>query len=149
MMSDPKENAPDKAKRLGLVLVIPDDHELFIDIDNSAALAEFHRRWPTFLKVCPNATKQYTMSSGGNWHVYVTVPNKTFTMDTRLILQAALGSDPLREMIAAFHHDEGYIYPSVFFEKPDSLREDMPHRGGSNIDLAASEIKKAGGSGED
>ena len=126
-MSDPKENAPDKAARLGMDLILPTDHELFVDIDAKYALDIFHQRFDLFKTVCKDATKQYTKSKSGNWHVYVTVPSQVFTMDERIALQAALGSDPLREMIATFHHKEGYQYPSVFFEHPNTVRADNPH----------------------
>lgn len=126
-MSDPRENAVDKAERLGMALVIPGDDELFVDLDSKGALDLFDSRFKQFIKVCPTARRQFTTSKSGNWHVYVTVPGSKFTMEQRIALQAALGSDPLREMIAVFHHAEGYEYPSVFFEHHGTVRSDIPH----------------------
>ncbi len=124
-MSDPRENAVDKAKRLGLLLVEPKPDELFVDIDSRRAMDEFLNRLSRFISVYKGTTVQYTTSVGGNWHAYVTVPGWSFTMDQRVAMQAALGSDPLREMIAMKHHHEGYAYPSVFFEK-DGVRRECP-----------------------
>lgn len=126
-MSDPSEPAPEKAARLGLLLVEPKDNELFVDLDHQADVDQFGVRLETFLRVYPEASVQYTRSSGGGWHAYVTVPNETFTIDQRIALQAALGSDPLREMIAISHAKGGYQWPCVFFETPDHVKTDQPH----------------------
>lgn len=125
-MSDPREYAPDKAARLGLTLVMPKDDELFIDLDSPDAMARFSLLFDDeFTQVYPLASVKFTTSSGGNIHAYVTVPElKPLKMEERLALEAALGGDPLRQMIAVKHHREGYAYPSVFFEKPGTVQRD-------------------------
>lgn len=126
-MSNPAESAPDKAARLGLALVEPEPTELFVDLDGLAALKDFESRYKCFLKVYPDSTVQFTTSSGGNTHAYVTCPEMLgMSMDQRIGLQASLGSDPLREMIAMKHWREGYEWPSVFFERPSEVRRDKP-----------------------
>ncbi len=87
-MSDPRENAVDKAKRLGLLLVEPKPDELFVDIDSRRAMDEFLNRLSRFISVYKGTTVQYTTSVGGNWHAYVTVPGWSFTMDQRIAMQA-------------------------------------------------------------
>lgn len=127
-MSDPRENAPDKAERLGMMLIEPALNELFVDLDDQSAFDGFAKRFAEFLKVHPLATVKWTRSKSGNWHAYVTVPNAEFSMEQRIALQAALGSDPLREIIAITHLAGGYQYPCVFFEAKGHVRSDTPHK---------------------
>jgi hypothetical protein len=108
-------------------LVQPKPNEVFVDLDNEAAQCGFAARWNDFVRVYPNATVQYTTSKSGNLHAYVTVPElDPLTMPERIAMQAALGSDPLREMIALNHHRGGYEYASVFFEVKGTIRRDTP-----------------------
>ncbi len=125
-MSEPNENAVDKAARLGMDLVLPKPNELFIDLDSISAAREFYNRWDIFLQVYPTATVKYTTSKGGNLHAYVNMENPVESMTHRIALQAALDSDPLREMIAVKHLLEGYEYPSCFFEDKNSVRRNDP-----------------------
>lgn len=126
-MSHPAEDAVGKAQRLGLTLVQPEPTELFVDLDGLAALKDFESRWELFKKVYPESSVQFTTSVSGNLHAYVTVPEMLgMSMDQRIGLQAALGSDPIMEMIAMKHRREGYEYPSVFFEQPGTERRDKP-----------------------
>ncbi len=125
-MSAPNENAVDKAARLGMKLVLPEPNELFVDLDNHEAIKDFKVRWEEFLKVYPLSSVTYTTSKGGNLHAYITMLEPVESMTHRIALQAALGSDPLREMIAVKHLLEGYEYPSCFFEKPDYVRRNEP-----------------------
>lgn len=121
-MSNPRENAPDKAARLGLILVEPLPNEIFVDLDNDEEIQGFRKRINTFMKVFRDAEVSYTTSSGGGIHAYISVPDAVFSVAERIALQAALGSDCLREIIAIDHYKNGYAYPSVFFENPGAVR---------------------------
>lgn len=125
-MSRPTEHAVEKAKRMGMDLVQPLPAEIFVDLDTAESRADFlNLRWPKFLEVFPRSTVQYTTSKSGNIHAYVTCPElDPLTPEERIAMQAALGSDPLREMIALEHWLEGYIYYSVFFETKGQQRRD-------------------------
>ena len=121
-MSEVREDAEEKAKRLGLDLLKPNPDEIFVDIDSYSDLVVFEHRFALFQKLWPASTARFTDSpSGKPWrkHVYVTVPALApLTDHERIALQAALGSDPFREMLAIFHGRAGYQHTSVFFEKP-------------------------------
>lgn len=127
-MSVPRENARDKAARLGLELVLPADNELFIDLDTLEAIDEFKIRFGDFTSIntFKHAKVQYTTSANGNTHVIVTLPDEKFTVLERIALQAALGSDPIREMIDVDNQRDGYEFVSVLFEKPGTTRRDTP-----------------------
>lgn len=119
-MSEVREDAVEKAARLGLTLVQPNPDQVFVDIDSERERVEFLARWLMFLELYPDATYTETRSQNNNWHIYITIPSLSPIGDhERIALQAALGSDPLREMLAIMHGRAGYKYTSVFFEKPN------------------------------
>jgi hypothetical protein len=121
-VSEVREDAVAKAARLGLLLVKPTDEQVFVDLDSLEQTTDFFGRWPEFLKLWPLATYKMTPSTSGKpgrHHVIVTVSDlKPLADHERIALQAALGSDPLREMLAIYHGRAGYEHTSVFFEKP-------------------------------
>jgi hypothetical protein len=125
-----KEDAEKKAKRLGLILTKPAANELFIDLDSLEATRDFlFVRMPALKQVWKQADFLMSPSpsgKNGHNHARVTIPElKTLTDHERIALQAALGSDPLREMLAIHNARDGYPYLSVLFEKPS--KESEPH----------------------
>lgn len=121
-MSEVREDAEAKAARLGLNLVKPGPADVFVDLDSAAAREEFEERFKLLKKLWPAATVRYTnsISGGFRWHAYVSVPDLAPLKDhERIALQAALNSDPFREMLAIYHGRAGYVHTSVFFEKPE------------------------------
>ena len=123
-MSEVREAAEEKAKRLGLTLVKPGPFEVFVDLDSTAERIEFERRFDLAKKLWKRSEYRYTESVNGSGgerrHAYVLMPNlQAMTGHERIALQAALGSDPFREMLAIFHGRAGYVHTSVFFEKPE------------------------------
>ncbi len=127
-MSEVREDAEEKAKRLGLDLVKPKDDEVFVDIDSEAELVEFHKRFAMALKLWIFADYKITPShKDGHYHAIVTINELAPIKEhERIALQAALGSDPLREMLAIYHGRAGYKWTSVFFEKPITPAEGQP-----------------------
>lgn len=125
----------------GMVVVLPAPHELFVDIDHppaseTATLAA-HLARDRIDRFCTEfewtAAYSYTTSPGGNVHLYAALQaadGATIELDvaTRIALQAAAGSDGMREVLALcrVHHDyEALEKPIVcFFEKPDTTRRD-------------------------
>lgn len=119
-MSEVREDAVEKAKRLGLDLIQPKDDEVFVDLDNCDDRSQFQRRIKLAQKLWPNMTvrEQVSGSGGDHRHVYITIPELRPIGDhERIAIQAALGSDAFRELLAVFHGRAGYKYTSVFFEK--------------------------------
>lgn len=121
-MSDIREDAKVKANRLGLDLVLPGPDEIFVDLDSPAESQIFNSRFDLFRELWPDATVRFTVSVSGNTHAYVKSRSlPPMTDSERIALQAALGSDPFREMLAIWHARAGYQYTSVFFEKPGQM----------------------------
>lgn len=104
----------------GCVVVIPKSNELFIDIDSESQFETFKRLIVTFQKLEHGA--RWTMApspSGKPGHYHVTVRlGRDIDNRERILLQAVLGSDPMRELLSLQRCDAGNPNPSLFFERP-------------------------------
>jgi hypothetical protein len=117
MSSEQREEPEAKATRLGLVVRYPAEQELFIDIDSEEAFATFLKLFEVFKEHTDEiATYVYTPSPSGkpgHFHVVVTMSRPLKDQNERIVFQALLGSDTMRELIA-YTHDAR----SCFFERP-------------------------------
>lgn len=140
-MSEVREDAKAKAKRLNLDLFKPGPSDVYVDIDSAADRMIFDIRFGLLLKLWPMATVRFTTSPSGiadRQHAYVVVPELApLGEHERIALQAALNSDPFREMLAIFHGRAGYKHTSVFFEKPNPTI--------AGVGLLDSAVEMAGG----
>ena len=108
----------DEADKRGLDVRVPKNNELFIDID-SEELTTFHRQLAVFLKRTDAAWSVRPSPSGKPYHVHivVTLTKRTVTNGERILLQAVLGSDPMRELLSWERIGIGDPHPTLFFEK--------------------------------
>ena len=127
-MSDASNNT---RKWEGCVRVIPGPAEVFVDLDTQQGVDEFFRRFDRMLEVYPESAVKWTTSVSGNWHAYVTVRPLPceLTNQWRAALQAALGSDPMREILAVNRFMKGTNGdPEIFFwEREGFIKTDAPH----------------------
>ena len=120
--SEDQEAEAAAAKR-GLVVVLPQERELFVDIDNDA-------QWQTFLKVIEKLTNtelaaswDATPSASGLPHRHVRVQlTRSVKPIERIALQALLGSDPIREWCSYERLAAGHVSPTRFFERKSEAR---------------------------
>ena len=111
----------DIAAAKGCFVRIPGPRELFIDIDSEEANANFER----LLKACPGdlveRVDRTPSPSGrpGHYHIVVTIGRDLKSDSERVLLQACLGSDPMRELLSWRRIENGSDSASVsiFFEK--------------------------------
>jgi hypothetical protein len=111
---DTIESAKAKAKTLGRVVVFPKANELFIDIDNPAAMRRFVRGVARFTGVT-FLVRPSPSGRPGRHHVVVTMPTEVTPME-RIALQSMLGSDPVRELLSWRRIQHGIEEPTLFFE---------------------------------
>jgi hypothetical protein len=104
----------------GLVLVVPEDNEIQIDLDSEEEWEEFQKRFEVFKRhfgLFIEGVKTIPSKSGlPHRHIYIEMGTKYSVME-RIAFQACLGSDPTREinnMRRVFNDD---IYPIALFEK--------------------------------
>ena len=120
-MSDHSEGKYTAAKTKGLVVVLPGDHDLFIDIDDALGMATFATQVAILnsFRPCTWVVAGSPSGKAGRSHVTVTFDDDTpLTNIERLALQAMLGSDRLHELLSYRSHFRGDPEPTCFFEKP-------------------------------
>jgi len=123
-----KQSVEDAAQKLGLIAMFPRANELTLDIDqpfdSTGVCSEFDRidevlERNNFYIV----SVLHTKSKSGNTHVWIrfrwTSVGFHITDCHRIALQAALGSDPVREAISVIRSLHGSLYPSALFETPE------------------------------
>jgi hypothetical protein len=108
------------AKEKGLKVVLPEDNQLQIDLDTEEAFDEFNRRldWFEFEKGAYTAESHFSNSGKPHRHITLTFKNVKFEEYQRIALQAALGSDIIREYLNCKRLWKGCKNPTRLFEKP-------------------------------
>lgn len=117
-LTESAEKASGKALEAGFTVYRSEPHLLLLDLDDHAALERFHKLFPWFQEKFPAAfIEDFWTSKSGNFH-YIVSLGTSLPIEERLILQAALGSDPKREILAVFRLHEGIDEPSLLFRPP-------------------------------
>jgi hypothetical protein len=118
----------------GMVILFPKEDELFIDCDTEEHFRIFIENFdmlnrnllklkPLNLGVEKRSCIEMWESKGGapGVHIIVQLP---FNVDStkRIAFQAALGSDPKRELLSLVRMENGDEFPTIFVEKPGFKR---------------------------
>lgn len=114
-----------KGKDLGLDVIIPGPNDIQLDLDNPSLDNSTLDRAISILNsngVPVSIVKRLPSKSGIGEHVYLSWP-KPLTELERLLLQACLGSDRVRELLGYFRHLRGIEPVSCLFEKPEEKKE--------------------------
>lgn len=114
-----KEEAEEIAASMELVAMFPLPDELFVDWDNSerSAFTYCHLIGGEVRHVAPVVRKLFyggllltselwTKSKSGNWHLYLRT-DRNIIPHQKPLLQAVLGSDPVKEMLTGLRIDAG------------------------------------------
>ena len=112
----------------GMVVLYPKDNELFIDCDTEEHFSNFIELFEILnnnVKIFdPPGEKYYEEieiweSKGGSpgKHIIVPLPFDVSSVE-RIAYQAALGSDPKREILSLIRLKNGDDFPTIFVEKP-------------------------------
>ncbi len=99
----------------GMVVKIPSDHELFLDIDSKEDFTHF-QKIIGYLPDVKGWIRSESKSGYPKCHVTVTM-NRVVTNGERILLQAVLGSDRLHELLSYLASRQGHTHPTVFFER--------------------------------
>lgn len=129
--NEARENYLSRVKDQGLVVVTPQDNQLQIDIDNQ-------QQYEAFLYAMKVVTSNWddsylidiedhpSKSGLPSRHITVTLPFKVDPWQ-RIALQAALGSDPIRELLSATRLFRNEPNPTMFVELKQASLEGMNH----------------------
>lgn len=108
----------------GLCVSFPAHNELQIDLDTPEDNERFARSWEIAAREFGLKPEHRTITpskSGEGAHVRVRMPF-TLTPWQRIALQAAMGSDPVRELLSAVRLHAGDPSPTLLFETPEVAR---------------------------
>jgi hypothetical protein len=112
------------AKYKGCEVVHPKPNELFIDLDSAEQIKNFN----VCIAILEKAEsfqiiRRETSPSGdpNKQHVVIRM-GRDVTDEERILLQACLASDPLREMLSLMRLRRGDEAPTILFEKPKGGR---------------------------
>lgn len=109
-----------KAEALGLNIVKPDDRTLQLDFDTEDQWDAFMtQRLTILLQYLDVERVWWTESHSGNKHVYIRL-KQVMSFLKRIAYQAALGSDPTRELLSLARVQLGQGETTMMFEKPDA-----------------------------
>lgn len=138
------EQCLDLARTLGRTVKLPATNELQLDIDSEEELNGFRARFARLKKILGESpvtgeeraepvggeatwTKRPSPSGKpGRYHVTVTLPREVRTHVERIVLQAVLGSDPMREVLNFRRWQHGDEQPTLFFEIEDDAKKVDP-----------------------
>lgn len=113
--SSPEQLAA-KAAGSGRVVVHAEPNQLFIDLDSEESLAKFYEQIDILEKYEQLARNVSESNQPGHYHAVVTLDRVPHPFE-RVALQAALGSDRKRELLALIQKQDGNPGPNVFFER--------------------------------
>lgn len=120
------EQTVERAKANGFEIVYGSDKLLCLDLDTP----ENMKTYKTFLSHLRSAypelgayeSGRWKSKSGIGWHVTVSV-KRNLDIPERLMLQVALGSDPLHEMLSLISYWRGNMTPTVLFKPTKKSKE--------------------------
>ena len=112
------------AETLGFEVVLPQNNQLQIDIDDYASYGVYLgnlKRYKLHFDNNPIILEEKKPSKSGregNQHITVTLADP-ISNEKRILLQALLGSDPVREMLSYIRLVNDDEHPTLFIEKPE------------------------------
>jgi hypothetical protein len=121
-----------RQEALGNVVLSPEDNELLIDCDTEEQFRNFLELFEilnTNLLFYPKPPDAYydevklweSKSGAEHYHILIFLPF-TVTSVERIAYQAALGSDPKRELLSLIRMKHGDDFPSILIEKPGFVK---------------------------
>ena len=113
------QNAINKAKFENLEVKFPTTNELFIDVDNEHSFQMFIRLFQIFQKFVDKGASfvEYPSKSGlPKRHVTVSLSRPVRNEEQRILFQALLGSDRVREILGYVQATNGDPHPTLFLE---------------------------------
>lgn len=130
------ETAYREAADDNLEVVLPEPYDLFIDIDDEDAYKRFDKAMDCIINHFNGQVIKNTPSRSGlpKRHIVVRL-DRHVTDAERIALQAALGSDPVREILGIVRVQHKDPHPTLFLENkiateeseiPSGVREDSP-----------------------
>jgi hypothetical protein len=114
-----------EAREQNLDIVEANERTLQLDFDTDEAYQAFITQHCGRLLNFVEVDRIYsTVSRSGHKHVYIELP-KPVELPYRIAMQAALGSDPVREFLNLMRAVDGISSPVILFEKKDRPEQEL------------------------
>lgn len=104
----------ENAKANGFEVVESAPNLLLIDLDTIAARKQFDRTLPVLQQHYAMSDPEFTESKSGNTHAVIRLAEPQ-PLHVRIAMQAALGSDGVKEALALIRHEHGVQEPCLLF----------------------------------
>lgn len=106
----------------GYEIFTPDEDELLLDIDTIEQIKILEKNLAILQNRFPGVIVSKCIESSSGYphrHVHIKLPFDIADIITRLLLQAALGSDPTKELLSYFRVVDGDPIPTLLARKPN------------------------------
>lgn len=114
------QNAINRAAIENLEVVFPTRYELFVDLDTELSYQMFIRQFQIFQKFIDSDSEYFEEPSKSGLpkrHVTVGLSRPVQDETQRILFQALLGSDRVRELLGYVQVNNGDPHPTLFLEK--------------------------------
>lgn len=99
----------------GYIVYQGNEFQLLLDLDTGDAIAQYQDRLPLARRLFNVTVREEWLSKSGGLHVLLECP-EALSPEARLLIQACLGSDPVREMLGLMRiMRQGIQNPSLLF----------------------------------
>lgn len=116
------EEAAEEAEEKGCIIIESDESTLLLDYDSAEAAQQFeNRRWSLEQIFGVESIESWPSKSGGGHVHYKVVLLQKLTSAQRIALQAAMGSDWVRELFAVERDRLGKRNPSILFQPKEAV----------------------------
>jgi hypothetical protein len=105
------------ARGMGCIIREPKPDELFLDIDSSYDMAIFEKHVTVLGELVRSYYTTPSKSGGDRKHIVVKLSRNVKSLTERVLLQAVLGSDRMRELLSFKRIEAGNRRCTLFFEK--------------------------------
>jgi len=116
----------ERMEKEGYVVVTPGRTEVQVDIDSKEQYAVFLKQLDALEKRGSVARVIMTISKSGGRHFRVFLHREINKVE-RIAIQAALGSDPLRELLSMFQYWDGDPIPSLMAERKEAEQYEITY----------------------
>jgi hypothetical protein len=131
-LGEPNSQAAiDRAVRESLTVVFPLSFQLFLDLDTEHSFKMFERLFMIFKKFIDNDadyTVEWSRSGAPKRHVTVNLSHSVRDEVERVMFQAFLGSDRVRELLGYVQAINGDPHPTLFLEAGQKALPAAPER---------------------
>jgi hypothetical protein len=117
--STPSNRAREFARENGLVVTEGHDRLLLLDIDDQYSLTYFLMIWKYYAKELEWTDCLWTVSRSGGVHVKIYLREDVDIVE-RLLLQACLGSDRVRERLGLIRYKANDKMPTLLIDHPEA-----------------------------